>query len=463
MVSAPWVPQKPPSPTPMAESHFEEFQHVVGGHTSFLCRGQHLYKRAIMTELYLYENIRENMALREFLPRYYGTAVLEGQTTAEEDSWRFPEPLLESRREAVGSATSTGINSRQGRSRSPDARDLRSGMRRIHSVDSLEDRTTEVGSLRRQRSNATNLNRYLVLENLAWRLKYPCVLDVKIGVRQHGDDEPPDKQRRKAAKCRSSTSSTLGVRVHGMKVYKTDQGNYEAFGKEYGRSLTEATVINCLRKFLDPGRGIRTDVAARFVQKLRDLEACLRTQVQFRFYATSLLFVYDADSVDGTRALVRMIDFAHASLLGSVTPEGEKNQNQTTTTAEAATPTAIPEGDVLTALDEPGSGPAVWPQRDAAQGGDDTATSVPASPTLTARAAMIRAQVESANQGDESRDGDDVSVMSVNQSVAEDIGEEPSGPDEGFLLGVASLIRLFSSLLPPDEAKGGGLGDVTTS
>jgi len=59
---------------------------------------------------------------------------------------------------------------------------------------------------------------FILLENLAYNFRLPCVLDLKMGTRQHGDDASETKKLGQMKKCADTTSSTLGLRVCGMQV-----------------------------------------------------------------------------------------------------------------------------------------------------------------------------------------------------------------------------------------------------
>lgn len=59
---------------------------------------------------------------------------------------------------------------------------------------------------------------FILLENLTWRHRMPCVLDLKMGTQQHGDDATEEKKAVKIRKCQHSTASTLGVCLSGMQV-----------------------------------------------------------------------------------------------------------------------------------------------------------------------------------------------------------------------------------------------------
>lgn len=65
----------------------------------------------------------------------------------------------------------------------------------------------------------SNINSgFILLENVTSRFKRPCVLDLKIGSRQHGDEANPAKVELQMRKCQQTTSGSIGARLCGMMV-----------------------------------------------------------------------------------------------------------------------------------------------------------------------------------------------------------------------------------------------------
>lgn len=81
-----------------------------------------------------------------------------------------------------------------------------------------------------------------MLENVASKFERPCVLDLKMGTRQHGDDASAEKRNRQMAKCAASTSASLGVRLCGMQV--------RIFSSSFIISHNKSLVQNCARRIV---------------------------------------------------------------------------------------------------------------------------------------------------------------------------------------------------------------------
>ena len=62
------------------------------------------------------------------------------------------------------------------------------------------------------------LKEFILLEDVTFSFKNPCVLDLKMGTRCFGDGSTQAKYERKKKRALESTSATLGVRLCGMMV-----------------------------------------------------------------------------------------------------------------------------------------------------------------------------------------------------------------------------------------------------
>ncbi|BFY99392.1 hypothetical protein BsWGS_02432 [Bradybaena similaris] len=141
--------------------------------------------------------------------------------------------------------------------------------------------------------------RFILLKNVVADFRHPCILDLKIGSRLHGDDASSVKVASQSEKCRITTSSSLGVRLCGMQVYQVDASAYHSVDKYHGRTLNEVSFKSMLYDFLHNGTRFRSELIQPIVSRLSELIKCLEHLHSFRFYASSLLIIYDGD-VDAT-------------------------------------------------------------------------------------------------------------------------------------------------------------------
>ncbi|KAI8325444.1 SAICAR synthase-like protein [Martensiomyces pterosporus] len=135
---------------------------------------------------------------------------------------------------------------------------------------------------------------YICLENVAGGFRKACVMDIKVGTRLYDDDATEEKRQRMEHKAHETTTATLGVRVCGMLVH-----GHPAASRDWCRGLTESTISDALATFFAAAKsevsaGYRQFIIRQFIVELEEYLQVVE-ESETRMYASSLLFVYDAD------------------------------------------------------------------------------------------------------------------------------------------------------------------------
>nr|XP_026499832.1 inositol hexakisphosphate kinase 3 isoform X1 [Vanessa tameamea]XP_026499833.1 inositol hexakisphosphate kinase 3 isoform X1 [Vanessa tameamea]XP_026499834.1 inositol hexakisphosphate kinase 3 isoform X1 [Vanessa tameamea] len=247
----------------------------VGGHTRLLVLNDStVIKPLNIRELHFYQNIPED--IQSFVPRYKG--VMQASNTG---SMKLDKRYSPCFRDENGRKQSLG-----GKRKRDDVFKFK-----VHRNGNASEVLKSIAHM-----DNSNKQYFLMMENITSSYRRPCVLDLKMGTRQHGDDATAEKRTKQIAKCAASTSASLGVRLCGMQVYVPETGACVRRDKYWGRALSESGLREALRDFFAAGAsGVRARVVRRVLRDLDALRRAIAKQTSYRFYSCSLLIVYEGD------------------------------------------------------------------------------------------------------------------------------------------------------------------------
>jgi len=153
--------------------------------------------------------------------------------------------------------------------------------------------------------------KFILIEDLTYGMKHPCIMDIKMGTRTAGEDSNIFKKNFMINKDKSTTSFNFGLRLVALRSFnKNTQGYYQISRSQANEINNKELLQEALHNFFRNGEAVRLDVINYYIKRLAALFNWMKEQTHYRFYSSSLLFVYDGVT-DVEKIDVRMIDFAH--------------------------------------------------------------------------------------------------------------------------------------------------------
>ncbi|EDV27261.1 uncharacterized protein TRIADDRAFT_55020 [Trichoplax adhaerens] len=303
--------------SPSSGTIVNEFFHRVGGHnTIYLFDETTICKALLPREFYFYKRLKNS--LRSFIPDYKGIVKIDMKDEERIRAYRVTEADL--------SATDLDFTKEYF---SPEI--VNDIYKKEESCDTsksdkeINQQTTSKGpecsSQGLADTDKLEYSAYILLENVSSKFINPCILDLKMGTRQHGDTASSVKAQKQMERTKSTTSSKLGVRMCGMQIYSEAERAFRRRDKYYCRSLSVEGFKHHLYEFLCNGTDkLRVDVCIDFLQRLKEMKQVIEEHRGYRFFSSSLLFIYEGqlDSPGKNRTNkadidIRIIDLAHTT------------------------------------------------------------------------------------------------------------------------------------------------------
>ncbi|CAJ0956808.1 unnamed protein product, partial [Mesorhabditis belari] len=279
------------------------FRHQVGGHFGlFECTG-HVAKPVNAREMAFYELLTDN--IRTFTPAYCGR-VLVSTSISEKGELTLSTPSMFDCHKRLPHTPPSTSRPKKMRFRLKNGKVM---------VDLDKNENTFAGECQAKvvhRLLKNGPSWFILLENIVENFEMPCVLDLKMGTRQHGDDAPAHKVAAQMRKCAESTSALLGVRIVGMQLFDGPSGAFNFVNKLEGRKIDQQQFYDYFYLYLRACGEKRAKILKKRLEAIRNV---LLEAEGFRFFSSSILVAFDAiGREDNIR--VQMIDFAHSTFPG---------------------------------------------------------------------------------------------------------------------------------------------------
>ncbi|CAB05842.3 Kinase [Caenorhabditis elegans] len=151
---------------------------------------------------------------------------------------------------------------------------------------------------------------FLAMEDVTIGYQRPAILDLKMGQVTYDPIAKPEKIEKERIKY--PPQAKMGMRILGYRIHRSDN-QVEVRDKDWGKSFDETTVETGLREFFSArSEADLNQVLLEALDKLKIIKNFFETQRSLQFFASSLLFVFEADKELPINMRIVMIDFSHA-------------------------------------------------------------------------------------------------------------------------------------------------------
>lgn len=135
---------------------------------------------------------------------------------------------------------------------------------------------------------------FIQMENITYAMCKPCVIDIKIGRRTWDPLATAKKitiEQQKYEACKKS----LGLCIPGFQIYNSN-GNCLKYGKDFGKSLDQKTLLETLNKFLCAQSYNNHSLIKAILSQLYGIQKWFTGQKSVNFYSSSILIAFDSEA-----------------------------------------------------------------------------------------------------------------------------------------------------------------------
>ncbi|KJP88213.1 hypothetical protein AK88_02160 [Plasmodium fragile] len=314
----------------------EEYRHQVGGHCKLIKPkdSSKVYKPLIENEYIFYKKLANFGAssaesgplhiLKKFIPKFYGVTeiVVEYSSSSETEDNLVNKKNTRNERSGSKGRKYFSLEGRDGRNELEDQRLNQVPNEPVAKPPHGEPEKGEKDAESDKCAKGKKRKKYIahiVLEDLVYGFKRPCVLDIKMGKRQRKIGASLEKRKRQVEKSFRTTSHSLGFRLCGCQHYNKINDKLFYKDKYWGRNLTKENIPWAIRNWFWNGVLLYDELIPLLLEKLHRFFNCIMELRHYRFWSSSLLWVFDGglnDEKARSNSLdIRMIDFANTIYL----------------------------------------------------------------------------------------------------------------------------------------------------